>query len=349
MIKQLKKIPFLVSILSVISYLCVFIPPKSFWPAGILTYAIPVLIIINICLIIPLILTKSKKIIWPVLSLIFGYYFIDISYNFPIDVDSKNKGETFTVMSFNAKLFRVSNSYENFSLEMIEWAVNDSSNIKCFQEYSYNRKWKDLNITKKMIENDYNEFVFIGKVPDVDHNSGLAIFSLFPIVNKDSIIFNKNSVNNCIYVDLEINNDTVRVYNVHLSSMKIPVSEYKNTNNIIYKLRGLLYKLKIGSIKRNQEIELLVEHCEKCPYPFVICGDFNETPYSYNYRKLRRYYQNSFESAGSGFGFSSNIGFLFLRIDHHFVNQSINPVIYLVDKTMDISDHFPIKGEYIIK
>jgi len=113
-------------------------------------------------------------------------------------------------------------------------------------------------------------------------------------------------------------------------------------------LKNVIFKLKNGAINHSREINLLIEHSSKCPYPFIICGDFNETPYGYNYMKLRKHFSNSFEKAGSGFGFSFNGRIFFLRIDHHFVSQGVNPIKYRIDHTIHKSGHFPTRGIYEI-
>ena len=94
------------------------------------------------------------------------------------------------------------------------------------------------------------------------------------------------------------------------------------------------------------EINLIIEHAKKSPHRFIICGDFNEIPYSYNYLKLRRIADNSFEKAGNGFGFTMNNRLFFLRIDHHFVSEGVKPLFFRVDKSINKSGHFPTKGLY---
>jgi len=49
---------------------------------------------------------------------------------------------------------------------------------------------------------------------------GQAIFSKFPIVKSGSIEF-PNTANNAIYADIVKGSDTIRIYNVHLQSLRI--------------------------------------------------------------------------------------------------------------------------------
>ena len=266
-----------------------------------------------------------------------------------------NKGEkTFdngdiSVLSYNVRFFRESGSYDRFSEELIKWVSNDSSDIKCIQEYcsnSFNPAWNSDKLNEKQ---GYASFIFTAQGTDSDHDQGLAIFSKYDILDTGFIWTNYGSTNGGIFADIKVGKDTLRVYNVHLESMGLVLSQYKSSNKYNSKIKRLLYKLKRGAEKRSEQIEKLVDHCGNSPYPYIICGDFNDTPYSYNYFKLKRYFSNAFEDAGNGFGFTFNSILFFLRIDHQFYDSKIEVVNYRVDRTAKISDHFPTRGFYSLK
>ncbi len=282
--------------------------------------------------------------IYPVLGILFGFPFLMITFSH--HTDENIRGSDLSVLSFNAKLFRKHKTYDEFSFEMIRWAAEDTSDIKCFQEYSTNSRWPVLDVTKQIEEGDYESFSFSAEMDDVEHNPGLAIFSRYPIIDSGFVWKNYGSYNGGIFIDISINDDTIRIYNVHLASMSLSLYQYKQASNYPGKLKRLVSRLKYGALTRSNQIDKLIRHIEQCPYPYIICGDFNETPYSYNYFKLRRLYNNTFEEVGSGFGFTFNSILFFLRIDHQFYNDPIVPVNYKVDRSMKISDHFPVRANY---
>jgi endonuclease/exonuclease/phosphatase (EEP) superfamily protein YafD len=82
----------------------------------------------------------------------------------------------------------------------------------------------------------------------------------------------------------------------------------------------------------------------------VICaGDFNEIPYSYSYRRLKKGLRNSFEEAGAGFGFTYNGNTLVtLRIDNQFYSDRVDCVELETLNTVSYSDHFPLLGTYVL-
>ena len=324
----------------------VIIPPSVFWPAVFTSYAIPGILILNFVLLTTITVVRWKLSLFPMLGLLFGLPFILISYS--------NKGEivqeeyNLSVLSFNAKLFRQRKTYTKFSYEAIKWAAADSSTIKCFQEYSSNSKWLPLNITKQIADVGYNHYHFVAPIEDNEHSKGLAIFSKLDILDSGIVWQNKESFNAGIYVDIQYQDDIIRIYNIHLESMGLNLYQYKNTDQYQSKLKALISKLKFGAEKRSIQIEKLIEHTSKCPYPYIICGDFNDTPYSYNYFKLKEFFTNSFEEAGNGFGFTFNSVLFFLRIDHQFFNSDFNVRNFEIDRSIKTSDHFPTRGFYTL-
>ena len=245
--------------------------------------------------------------------------------------------------------FRNLKTYDKFSFDMIRWAAMDTSDIKCFQEYSTNSRWESLDVTRQISGKGYNYYTYSSRARGVEHNPGLAIFSKYEILDSGFVWKDYGSINVGIFVDLKLRQDTIRIYNVHLASMHLRLHQYKESDYYLWKMKQLIHRLKYGAEKRSIQIDKLITHTNNCPYPYIICGDFNETPYSYNYFKLKRHFYNAFEEAGNGFGFSFNSILFFLRIDHQFYDDKFEAINYRVDRSMKISDHFPTRGFYNLK
>jgi endonuclease/exonuclease/phosphatase family metal-dependent hydrolase len=286
--------------------------------------------------------------VWPLLGLILGFFFIKISFRIPIINKYNSNTEYLSVMSLNADFFqRGILSRNDLSENLINWTLEDSSSIKCIQEFQSKENDQNFDIIKKFNEQGYFSYSY-NFLLSSEYEKGLAIFSKYPIIKQGNIIFNKNSKNNCVFVDVVARNDTIRIYNLHFSSMRVPKLNKEYLKKYHIYLKDVIRKLKNGAIQHNKEINLLLTHTESCPYKYIICGDFNELPYSYNYLKLRKSFENAFEKAGAGFGFTFNGRLFFLRIDHHFVSPGIRPIIFSVDRNIRQSGHYPIKGIYEI-
>jgi endonuclease/exonuclease/phosphatase family metal-dependent hydrolase len=344
--KYLSSLSWIVLIATLVCYGAVLIPPEKFWPAGILVYGILPFQVLNLFLIIIFIFFARRIIYIPLIGLLAGIIFIKITFSYHVKTKVEDGKKSFEVLSFNVKNFGSGKKGDLHSLEMINWLLNDSSDIKCVQEFHSHNDIPEYDVVGRIISKGYNyHFLFKDSV-NVSDFEGLAIFTRYPILNRGILLLQENSGNNCIYVDLKIGIDTIRIYNVHLYSMRIPLYAYKDPSNYESKLKSLVRKLKNGAINRSREIDRLIRHAEGCPYPFIICGDFNDIPYSQNYLTLRDHFTNAFEKAGHGFGFSFNHKLFFLRIDHQFVNDGIRPLSFRVDHSMKDSDHFPTRGIY---
>lgn len=328
------------SFFSFLSYVSVLIPPEVFWPATLLSQLIPLLLIIQFASLIILTIKRKKILLLPLFTLVAGWPFLQSTLSFNKELPKNN---SIQVLSFNAKLFREPRTYNKFSTEMIQWVANDTSAIKCLQEYSTNQRWEPLDVTGQIKRKGYSGFTFQANVEDREHNRGMAIFSKFNMLDSGVVFESVNTVNAAIFADLDVDGKTIRVYNVHLASMNLDLYETRGLSKIL----SIIKKLKYGAVKRSEQIKELIRHTQSSPYPYIICGDFNETPYTYAYYQLKKEYQNTFLEVGNGFGFTFNEIPYLLRIDHQFHSSDIDAVGYEVNRTMKISDHFPTHAYYL--
>ena len=75
---------------------------------------------------------------------------------------------------------------------------------------------------------DFNQYKYkYINVEGKKNKYGQAIFSKFKIINKGEIDF-PNSTNNVIYADILRKKDTIRVYSMHLQSIKISTDINEN-------------------------------------------------------------------------------------------------------------------------
>ena len=97
---------------------------------------------------------------------------------------------------------------------------------------------------------------------------------------------------------------------------------------------------KAFSQQQNQS-ELIKEHYLSCHHPKIICGDMNNSAFSYVYRTIKGELKDAFEEAGSGFGKSYNYKYYPARIDYIFVEQNIEVKQFSSLDYFIQSDHFP--------
>jgi endonuclease/exonuclease/phosphatase family metal-dependent hydrolase len=302
------------TVLTIVGYVLPFLAPKTFPLLSVLTLFLPMMLIINVLYFIFWGIQFKRQILLSSLVLLLGITFINKFYKFSIPV-FKTEATDLKVMSYNVRLF---NKFEwsdkrTVPIEISDFVKSKKPDILCIQEFS------------NAVEFDYSYFphkFILSK--GVKIKTGQAIFSKFKIINSGEIVF-PNSNNNVIFADVKREKDTIRVYNMHLQSIKITpdINELNDDIQVIdqKKSERMLKRMSKAFKMQQQQAEILMEHKNKCSYPIIICGDMNNSAFSYVYRVIRGDLQDSFEEAGSGFGKS---------YDFRYYPEVVD------------SDHFPI-------
>ena len=90
------------------------------------------------------------------------------------------------------------------------------------------------------------------------------------------------------------------------------------------------------------EIEIIKENKKECEYPIIICGDMNNSAFSYVYRSIKGNLDDTFEEAGKGFGKTYNFKYYPARIDYIFADSNMKVKSFESFPEFQNSDHFPI-------
>jgi endonuclease/exonuclease/phosphatase family metal-dependent hydrolase len=323
----------LASFMLLLSYILPYIEPKKFAFLSVLSLGVPVLILVNLLFLLYWLLKVKKQLLLSLIVLILGYSNVISLYKFSA---SKQIDDTqnIAVMSYNVRLFNVFEWLPEKDInKQIETFIKEKNpDILCLQDYrvdkdvSFDGYFKFENVTGDKVKN------------------GQAIFSKYPIINSGSVEF-PDTFNNAIFVDVVRKNDTIRIYNVHLQSLKIDVNNEEILNETSEKLVNSVSK----TFKIQQEqTELFLKHKSQSPYKMIICGDFNNTAYSFVYKQIKGDLQDAFVEAGNGFGRTYNFRFFPVRIDFILVDDAFEVNSF---KTFDVelSDHYPVMSRVKLK
>ncbi|WP_040251116.1 endonuclease/exonuclease/phosphatase family protein [Psychroserpens mesophilus] len=312
-----------------LSYVLPFMAPKQFAFLSVLSLAVPALIIINILFGVYWLLNVKRQLLLSLFVLAIGYTHVFSLYKFS---SSKNvdDSQNISVMNYNVRLFNVFDwiKDQNVKQDISNFIAEKQPDILCIQEYRPDAEVK--------LEGYFKYEELSGK----QVKNGQAIFTKFPIVNSGSIEF-PNTSNNAIFADVVKGADTIRIYNVHLQSLGIDptVEKLKNENS-----ENLLKRVSSTFKMQQFQTELFLKHKKDCPYKMIICGDFNNTPYSYVYKEIKGDLKDAFKQAGNGFGRTFDFKFFPVRIDFVLVDEGFKVNSF---KTFDIklSDHYPVMAK----
>jgi endonuclease/exonuclease/phosphatase (EEP) superfamily protein YafD len=106
-------------------------------------------------------------------------------------------------------------------------------------------------------------------------------------------------------------------------------------------VKKIWFGLKRGFVKRSLQAQALKEHIDKSRYPIIVTGDFNDTPLSYTYHKIRKGLNDAFVNSGHGTGFTYKGNYPTNRIDYILYDKKVTNSNFEILKA-DFSDHYPI-------
>ncbi|WP_189702507.1 endonuclease/exonuclease/phosphatase family protein [Subsaximicrobium wynnwilliamsii] len=329
-LKSFEKLMFilnsLMAFLLLLSYILPYVEPKRFPVVSVLGLAVPFLIIFNLLFVVYWLLKVQKQMFLSIVVLAIGYTYVFSLYKFSA---SKNvaHAENISIMNYNVRLFNVFEWIDDPDLKskLSRFIAERNPDVLCLQEYRPDTEMK------------FEGYFKYEQVTGHKVKNGQAILTKFPIVNSGSIKF-PNTSNNAIFVDVVKAKDTIRIYNVHLQSMGIDPTVEKLANE---DSENLLRRVSKTFKLQQLQAEQFIIHKQKSPHPMIICGDFNNTAYSYVYKEVKGDMQDAFVEAGNGFGRTFDFRFFPVRIDFILVDPVFEINAY---KTFDVkySDHYPI-------
>ena len=258
------------------------------------------------------------------------------------------------LMTYNVHQFKPygSENDESTKNKIMEIVKEENPDVICFQEYytRYKGAFDTTDSIKKSLNMRY--FYFVPSRQNNYEAYGLAIFSRYPIKNKGNILFDQTyRGNESIYVDLEIEKQRLRVYNVHFQSISFEKQDYqyldmvtKEMNTEIGSSKRIASMIKAAFLKRSQQVDLMKAHIQTCTIPYVIAGDFNDTPASYAVMQMTKSLNNAFTKQGSGLGKTYNGKFPNFQIDYIATTKEIEVVNYHITRAK-LSDHFPVRSD----
>ena len=292
---------------------------------------VPFLVLGNLLFLIYWMIQFKKIVFLPIVSLGIAYFFIGSFFQFRAERPMP-PSQDFSIMSFNTRLF---NKYQwsddpSIANQIVAFIKKTDPSVICFQEF-------DVSMKKRFMSYPY---VYIS-ASDNSKQAVQAFFSKFPIAAKGMLPF-PNSTNTAIFVDLKIKGDTVRLYNIHLQSLRVK----PEASSLEAGTRERLYKrLKVSFAKQQAQADIIATHKSDSPHKVIVAGDFNTNQFSSVYHTIKGALTDSFTSAGSGYGKTFDFKYFPIRIDFLLSDPSFE-ITYHKSFPLSLSDHFPVLVAY---
>lgn len=320
----------LAAFLLLISFVLPYLPPKTFPTLSLLSLVVSLLIIVNIAFAIYWAIQLRRRFFVSFTVLLISYFYFNVFYEVSSEGDASQYKNTLNVLSYNVRLF---NAYEknpvtDASKIISEILAEENPDVVFVQEY-----YKPNKIDFSAYPYKYIHF------KSEKAKLGHAFFSKYPLINTGAFDF-EHTYNNTIFADIVKGADTIRIYSVHLQSLGIipRVSFLQDSDN--EKLRK---RVSSAFEKQQSQVEAILDHKQKTSNPVIICGDFNNTPFSYSYRKLKDGMLDAFRERGNGLGTTFEFERFPMRIDYIFASNDFDILSFdTMKKTF--SDHYAIRA-----
>ena len=249
-----------------------------------------------------------------------------------------------SVLTYNThQMGQYEKAYQN---RVIRYLQRQDADIICLQEVDVykNDKYLTLPELRKALEKyPYTYFDF--KIYNKRHQYGLAVFSKYPLSNKNTVRYSSRG-NISDYCDVAVGKDTFRLFNNHLESNRLVVKDLPDSIEsaaLKESVQRISDKLESARKIRQVQAKAIRAEIEKSPYPVIVAGDFNVTPLSYTYLKIRGgELRDCFLATSWGqWGATVVKRHLGVRIDYLLCSRELHPVETHIDR-LNCSDHYPV-------
>lgn len=337
--KTLRALSAVVICLTLLAYICPWVSPATFRWLAFFGTAFPWFLLANLVLAVVWLWRRSRFGLYHVAILIFGWPYVTGFIGFDTAKDTVPES-AFVVATHNlGTLFRgkkMSDALrEKTAADYVRFLEeNGDPDILCIQETG----GKFYRLVADKMGYPYN----------FNLKKGTVILSRYPMEGGGEVPFGKTA-NSSLWVDMRVQGQLVRIYNVHMQSNKVTsdtekvIGEAELDEGATWKEIGsVLDRVGSATSLRAEQANRLRDHIAACPHPVLVCGDFNDTPNSYVYATLARGLSDTFREKGLGLGTTFAGVLPLLRIDYILTDPAFTTFSCRTVRNDDFSDHFPV-------
>ena len=305
------------------------------------TMLLPIFVALNLLTLLYWAIRRSWFVLIPLVSMACSYRYVGTIFQFgskPEDVKYDLAVATYNVHRFNRDATGI------VSMEVVNTLQRQGADIICMQEFD-NAASGDVRTVLEKCKELYPHQVL---------SKDLAILSRYPIKESKAMPF-EFSNNGALWADVQVSKEhLICVFNVHMETTGISGNLHQAAKAAAgqggtkidmmmqEEVRGRLADSYVfnGIVRGGQAVQIANEK-HNTPHPIILCGDFNDVPYSYTYLTLLGQLKDGFREGGHGFASTYNGAKGLMRIDYIFHSEGMKSVDYY---TLDAeySDHKPV-------
>lgn len=312
------------------------VTPAGNTASAMLVYALPLLIIANILTLFYWLIRRCWYLAAiPVVTVLCCIPYIGTAFQFRSLPTDSGARQGIKIATYNVARFGKETS-GFMAKDILSEMKKQKVDVFCIQEYS------EMSGDKKNSVSYKEYFPYMAK-----GNDDMVIFSRRPILASKNIPF-EYSNSSAMWADIDFRGKRLKVFNVHLETTgfnrtlhqvaKIQANGHQVETNRL--LRAIYGNYTLGMVVRAGQAVTVANERNNAHIPSIVCGDFNDIPYSYVYNVMLGDMVDGFKECGSGWMYTYR-GAKSFRIDYIFHDKALKGITYYTSK-LTYSDHFPV-------
>lgn len=325
----------------IVSTLAGSIEPSRMVVVSILSYGYVIFLLANVLFIILWLCLSRWEFLVSVAAILVRMSFIPLFFQVGGTAEPVRGDDMVRVMTFNTHGFEGLDSdtlmtRDSGAVLFLQLVAEEDPDIICLQEYQGRRKNR---IGDSLAALGYKHHF---GVHGAEKPAQCIVYTRLPIT-QGQMMDEKTK----FYVDLKKGERALRVCCVHLDSYELTSDDYESLERLSHaqtdsSTHKLLHKFTETTREHEEEWKTeLLPLIESTTTPFVLAGDFNDTPASYIYQQASLLLKDSYVEQGRGFGTTYHGPFPAFRIDYILHSSNLEALSYK-RITSPISDHYPI-------
>jgi hypothetical protein len=254
-----------------LAYLAGSISPAKFWPLAFVAMSYPIILASLTVFMVYWLVRRRWFLFLNLAFLVAKWDYVSATVK-PFSSNSED-AIGLKVMSYNVRLFDRYNwtENENTGSKIETLILKEQPGILCIQEF-YHSKSDAAQASNKLLSTSNLKQVHLKNYfaqRKNDNDFGVATLTSYPILNKGTIVLENSRSALTIYTDIIIQDDTLRVYNVHLQSIHLGVDGFQVLDELldaedlkdVNEGKLVLGRMKRAFVKRAEQAEKILMMC----------------------------------------------------------------------------------------
>ena len=315
----------------------------------------PILLLVNAAFFIFWLIRLRRQLFLSLIVILIGYGPIGRYIQFTPGKKAPDSEKLLKVLSYNVQNMSHSNfghGGEDIRDHIYGFIRSEEAGIVCLQEFSAKQADIGHAFSDLLSHTGHKYYHYANYSPRRSSRLyALVILSDQTYITSGSLSLPGDDHHFGLFIDLPLFGDTVRIFNLHLESIRLEHEDYQFVEDVSKGQtekgtlregsRSVLSKLHHAYQVRARQAKRVRQSIDTSPYPVIICGDFNDTPLSYAYNHISSGLEDSFVGAGYGRGNTFEGKLPSLRIDYILHSKELIPYEFRVHHS-DLSDHYAL-------